>query len=82
MLIVDLVLSLQIITLLSDSAMEVIILSVKVIMETLNLVIKSSFLSEIISDYPTTMYKARKILGIKHDRYEKLVICPNCEKSY
>ena len=62
--------------------MEAIILSVKVIMETLNLVIKSSLLPEIISDCPTTMYKARKILGIKHDRYEKLVICPNCEKSY
>lgn len=62
--------------------MEAILLLVKVIMETLNLVIQSSVLSEIISEYPITMYKARKILGEQRDGFEKLVICPNCEKSY
>ena len=81
-LIVNLVLSLQIITLLSDSATEAILLSVKVIMETLNFVMKSSVLSKIISDYPTAIYKARKILGVQRDGFEKLVICPSCDKSY
>lgn len=39
-------------------------------METLNSVIKSSVLSEIILDYPTKMYKDRKILGIQRDGFE------------
>ena len=60
--------------------MEAILLLMKVIMEILNLVIQPSVLSEIISEYPVTMYKARKILGAQRDGFAKLFICPNCEK--
>lgn len=60
--------------------MEAILLLMKVIMEILNLVIQPSVLSEIISEYPVTMYKARKMLGAQRDGFAKLFTCPNCEK--
>lgn len=62
--------------------MEAILFLMKVIMETLNLVIQPSVLSEIISEYRVTMYKARKILGVQRDGFAKLFIWPNCQKPY
>lgn len=55
---------------------------IKTLLSTLNVVIRSDLLSEIIEGIPMTLYSARKIIDLDRDDFEQFMTCPDCYSVY
>ena len=72
----------QTVNFLSDSALESLIYLIKSILELINSLFFFGKLAQIISVFPDSLYKARKIAGVDRDNFQKHVVCPKCDSTY
>ena len=54
----------------------------KIFLLTINLVVKSEYLENLIIDIPETLYSARQIIGLNRDDFKQYVVCSKCYAIY
>jgi len=72
----------QAVQFLSDSAIESFLKIMKKIFLLVNNYLLNENLQQFIESMPETLYKARKIVGINRDDFDKHVVCPKCDETY
>ena len=82
LLILQSVISRQMMHFLSNRVTEGILLTSKYVLTSLNSIIDSAVLSNLVEELPTTLYKVPKVIGIDPDDFLKIVVCPTCNKIY
>ena len=81
-LILQNVIPLQMMQFLSDRIAEGILLVLNYVLISLNSIIDSAVLSNLVEEFPTTLYKVRKVMGNDLDDFLKLMVCPTCSSTY
>ena len=66
----------------SDSGMESLFQVMRRIIEVMNDYLQFSMLQNIIDVFPSTLCKARRIVGIDRDDFDKYIVCSNCDEIY
>ena len=72
----------QVVTHLSDSAVEWLLTFLGRFLQTLNYGLNSDFFSNLMLFFPTTIYMLQKISNLKRGEFEKFVVCSKCAKLY
>ena len=66
----------------SDGCLLSLLKLIKVVLTTLNLVVNSQFLEEIIQNLPDSLHSMRRITGINRDDFDQYLVCPECHSIY
>ena len=72
----------QVVTHVSDAAIEWLLTFLGRFLQTLNYGLNSDFLSNLMLFFPSTIYMLQNISDLKRDEFEKFVVCPKCAKLY
>ena len=67
---------------LSDRCIMSLFKIIKMLLLTLNLAMRSDFLSNVIACIPATLYSARKTIDLDRDDFEQFMTCPDCYSVY
>lgn len=62
--------------------MESLLQVVKNVLVAISSFLNFELFTEIVDLFPTTLYKARKIVGINRDDFDKYVVCSKCDSIY
>ena len=82
LLILQSVISLQMMYFLLNRVTEGILLMLKHVLISLNSIIDSAVLSNLVEEFPATLYKVLKVIDIDPDDFLKLIVCPTCNNIY
>ena len=66
----------------SDAGMAVLVLFMHHLFRLLSSLVSSQYLSSLSNACPTSLYSARKLLGLLDDQFIEYVVCPTCHSIY
>jgi len=68
----------------SDCSINKMLVMFKVLLGLINTYLQNNWLQNLIIELPTSIYTARKYLGIERDSFKKLLVCPavKCQKTF
>ena len=68
----------------SDCSISKMLVIFKIFLELINKYLQNDWLQTLINELPTSMYSARKYIGIERDSFTKYTVCPSskCQKMY
>ncbi len=66
----------------SDTALEALLSVIRLLILLFRTMIGLESLNVLLEKFPSSLYSARKLLGLDRDRFTKYVVCPDCNKLY
>ena len=66
----------------SDKCLDVLLHLIVFFLKTVQLIVNSADLQSFIDNFPGTIYKSKRAIGIDQDDFIKYVCCPQCNSIY